>query len=896
MMSAPIPANEAGRLAALARYDIIDTLPEKEFDDIAWLATHICGTPIALITFVDAGRQWFKSRVALDISETARAISFCSHAILGQDLFEVPNALEDVRFRDNPLVTGAPDIRFYAGMPLVTSEGYSLGTLCVIDQAPRHLTPQQREGLIVLARQVMRLLEIRLMTREHQQAQCERDRFFNLSPDLLCIAGPDGYFKHVNPAFSETLGYSTAEMLARPFLDFVYPDDHAATLAEVDKLNRGQRSINFENRYLCKDGSRKLLSWKVHPFVEEGLLYATARDITVQRELEVTLQRRNEELGQSQEELQRANSNLNQLTLALEERVNQRTGQLAEVVEDLRESEARTRLTLDTALDAVVAMNAHGIVKDWNAQAETTFGWKRAEAIGQPMTQLIIPPQYRDAHVRGVKHFMATGEGPVLNRRIEITALHREGREFPVELSITPMKVKGEWMFSAFLRDITERKQVEEQSRYLNRELEQRVAQRTAELVAAREAAELANRAKSTFLATMSHEIRTPMNGMFGMLELLSLTDLGPEQHTKLELVRESGKSLLRIIDDILDFSKIEAEKLELRPEIASVREIIDGVFNTYSGNASSKGVPLMRSVEAQISPAVRVDPLRLRQILNNFVSNALKFTPRGGTIEIKAELMARSQGEERVRFSVTDTGIGISVANQQRLFQPFSQADGDTTRRYGGTGLGLAICRRLAGMMGGSVELVSELGKGTTMILTLSLPVADPNDLPTIDLNSEPRQLGATTRLRRLPPSVEQAAAEGTLVLLVDDHHSNRDLLMRQMHALGYAVTGAHDGVDALDKWQSGRFAIVITDCHMPEMDGYELTRRIRQLEAGSGGKRTPIIACTANALYGEVEICLAAGMDDYLAKPIELSRLLEKLDRWLPIPERTDLPAASD
>ena len=176
MMSAPIPANEADRLAALAQYDILDTLPEKEFDDIAWLATHICGTPIALITFLDAGRQWFKSRVALDISETARVISFCSHAILGQGLFEVPNAIEDVRFCDDPLVTGAPDIRFYAGMPLVTCDGYSLGTLCVIDQEPRQLTLQQREGLIVLARQVMRLLEIRLMTREHQQAQCERDR------------------------------------------------------------------------------------------------------------------------------------------------------------------------------------------------------------------------------------------------------------------------------------------------------------------------------------------------------------------------------------------------------------------------------------------------------------------------------------------------------------------------------------------------------------------------------------------------------------------------------------------------------------------------------------------------------------------------------------------------
>ena len=275
----------------------------------------------------------------------------------------------------------------------------------------------------------------------------------------------------------------------------------------------------------------------------------------------------------------------------------------------------------------------------------------------------------------------------------------------------------------------------------------------------------------------MSHEIRTPMNGVLGMLELLSLTKLDAEQRTTLEIVRESGKSLLRIIDDILDFSKIEAGKLEVRPEVASIKEVIEGVLNIYSGNASSKGLLLKPIVDPQISPAVLVDPVRLRQILNNFVSNAIKFTSQG-TIEIKAELIERADGEDRVRFSVKDTGIGISAENQQRLFQPFSQAEGDTARRYGGTGLGLTICRRLADMMGGSIEMVSELGKGTTMILTLSLPIADPKDLPKTDPEGTRDLLSATTRMRRMAPSVAQAETEGTLVLLVDDHPTNRMLL----------------------------------------------------------------------------------------------------------------------
>lgn len=247
----------------------------------------------------------------------------------------------------------------------------------------------------------------------------------------------------------------------------------------------------------------------------------------------------------------------------------------------------------------------------------------------------------------------------------------------------------------------------------------------------------------------------------------------------------------------------------------------------------------------------------------------------------------------DRLRFSVKDTGIGISAQQQQQLFQPFSQAESDTTRRYGGTGLGLTICRRLANMMGGTVEMVSEPGKGTTMILTLSLPIADPKDLPATDPEGTRDLLSTTMRMRRMAPSIAQAETEASLVLLVDDHPTNRALLARQVQTLGYAAESAGNGVEALDKWKSRRFGIVITDCNMPEMDGYELARSIRRLESAKGGKRIPIIACTANALQGAAETCFAAGMDDYIAKPVELAELLNKLDQWLPIPAAGTTPA---
>ena len=413
----------------------------------------------------------------------------------------------------------------------------------------------------------------------------------------------------------------------------------------------------------------------------------------------------------------------------------------------------------------------------------------------------------------------------------------------------------------------------------LNEALQQRAAE-----------ADSASRAKSTFLATMSHEIRTPMNGMLGTLELLSLTRLDADQRATLEIVRDSSKSLLRIIDDILDFSKIEAGKLEVRPEVCSVKKLIQEVHSIYGGNASSNGVLIKREVDPRISPAVRVDPLRLRQILNNFVSNALKFTAQG-SIEIKAEWIERINGTDRVRFSVKDTGIGISAQDQQHLFEPFTQGSGEAARRAGGTGLGLTICRRLSEMMGGTIEMSSEVGTGTTMSLILPLPIAHPDELRKDDAMTA-RDLPTPPR-RRSAPSVSEAEDEGTLVLLVDDHPTNRALLMRQVKTLGYAAETAENGIEGLDKWKSGRFALVITDCHMPEMNGYELARSIRRIESENGGKHIPIIACTANAFAGEFETCLAAGMDDYLVKPVELSGLLKKLDRWLPISRETDVVA---
>ena len=497
-----------------------------------------------------------------------------------------------------------------------------------------------------------------------------------------------------------------------------------------------------------------------------------------------------------------------------------------------------------------------------SASAEALFGVKR-ESILQDSDQFwdCILEEDKPAFVAAIENSTRTLEPLWYDFRLT----HADGESRWIRSSASVRKESdGSFLWSGYWAEITGQRLLE------------------SALQDAKEAAESGNRAKSIFLATMSHEIRTPMNGVLGMLELMSLTRLDPEQRTMLEVVRESGKSLQRIIDDILDFSKIEAGRLDVHPAVASIESAVKAVVNIYSGNASSKCLDLQCTIDPKISPAVMVDSMRLRQILNNFVSNALKFTSKGH-IEIKAELLGRAGGEDRVRFSVTDTGIGISPEDQVRLFQPFVQATRETALRFGGTGLGLTICKRLAQMMGGTIEMRSEFGVGTTMILELILPIADPREL-LVSHPISPPDFMRTTKMRRRAPDIARAESEGTLALLADDHPTNRSLIVRQINMLGYAAECAVNGLEALEKWKTGRFGILITDCNMPEMNGYELARTIREIELANDGKRMPIIACTANALEGEAEICFAAGMDDYLAKPIEMSELARKLDQWLP------------
>lgn len=395
----------------------------------------------------------------------------------------------------------------------------------------------------------------------------------------------------------------------------------------------------------------------------------------------------------------------------------------------------------------------------------------------------------------------------------------------------------------------------------------QKLEQREMELAAA-------SRAKDSFLATMSHEIRTPLTGMLGMLELLSMTRLDNEQRVTLDTAWDSGRGLLRIVSDVLDWSKIEEGKLELSLRPTSVPQLLQEVVNTYSRVASAKNLILFRRFDPQLSAAHIVDPLRLSQVLNNFVSNAIKFTQHG-QIELNAELIEQLDSGERIRFSVKDTGIGIAKEVQEHLFQRYRQESADTARMYGGTGLGLAICRRLTEMMDGQIELKSEPGLGAIFSITLTLPISGVPGETVRNIHPEVKQ-------REVAPLFADSM-NAPLVLAVDDHPTNRNLLARQLKLLGLRSETAENGQVALSMWRDGHFALVITDCHMPGMDGYELSKEMRKIEADEMLPRTPIIAWTANAQAEETGRCQDAGMDDLLVKPANLMQLKKTLAKWL-------------
>jgi PAS domain S-box-containing protein len=474
------------------------------------------------------------------------------------------------------------------------------------------------------------------------------------------------------------------------------------------------------------------------------------------------------------------------------------------------------------------------------------FGLNEAELVGQNVG-VLMPPDRRSQHSQDIDTYLRTGIQHMLNRPRVVEGCRKDGTRFPLRLSVTETRVDDELYFVGVLEDFTQIKANE------------------AQLIEARNKAEVANRLKGEFLANMSHEIRTPMNGIVGMTQLVLDTELQPQQREHLTLAKDSAHHLLVIINDILDFSKIESGALELEHARIQPEQILRHTIKSLRGLADSKGICLRQTCTPAVPAEVMADPVRLRQVLTNLIGNAVKFTHKG---EVAVHMDATPPAEDgcvMLQMQVVDTGIGFDPAKAEALFKPFEQADGSITRSYGGTGLGLAISRSLVTLMGGSISATSTPGKGSTFAFSLRCTLVQGGGGVISFDAAKPLRLDATAVWH---------------VLVAEDHPINQKLVASLLTKMGHSHVMVENGQLALDALAQEHFDLVLMDVMMPKMDGVTALRQLRQREAAIG-HHTPVLMLTAHAMTGDRERYLYNGADGYVSKPLSPQLLASEMAR---------------
>ena len=818
MPAALIPANDSQRVRMVRKLGLLDTAPEERFDRVTRLAAKILGVPYAMVSLIDAGRQFYKSAYGTDMVETPRADAFCAHTILEDKQLVVADAQLDERFHDNKFVTGAPNVRFYAGCPIAAPDGSLVGTLCVADSRPRVATPEELaalKDLAQIAQNEMNLYEVsHAYDLQQERLRVSEARFrevVDVPGKFIWETTLDGKITFVSDRVGDIVGLTPKQLIQRGFFESTVPEDAVVASAKFFyAVQKNERFSDLEFRVRAQD-------------------------------------------------------------------------------------------------DRVIWLSSRGA------------------AMNDP-------------------------EGNVIGYR-------------------------------GISEDVTSRREIQE------------------ELIGAKEVAESANVAKSEFLANMSHEIRTPMNAVVGMTGLLLGSELNAEQRNYAQTIRQSADALLTIISDILDFSKIESGKLELEKHPFDLPVIVEEAMDCVALQAGEKGLELHWHIASDLPSGFTGDATRLRQIMVNLLSNAVRFTAVGD-VSINVTRAESQTGEPFVLFSVWDTGIGIPHDKINRLFQSFSQVDASTTRRFGGTGLGLAISRKLTEMMGGNIWVESEEGKGSgfhaaiplaeavapktlvpnpilkgkTVLIAATHPgvramisglvkrwgmqtaVANSGadvmkklragqtfhaaiieeDLPDTTgkklVQEIHGQRGANNAPTILLCSIQQQAAYGKnlppgfvaciakpvhfqqlhgilatslkgekvtdnllrstgridtgfgqrrplRILLAEDNVINQKVATRILSQMGYRPDVVQNGLEVLSALERQKYDVILMDVQMPEMDGLEATRQVRELWTGT--RRPWIIAMTANAMASDKQMCLNAGMDGYISKPVRIEALEAELVR---------------
>jgi len=710
-----------------------------------------------------------------------------------------------------------PHARFWAGAPVRLADGTIIGVLTVMGAARRAYDKRMAERLQDLADSIgdecerARAAETAAQRgRELRTARKVMAAFVGSVPIQSVMTDRDLRVLTATPRWLEAFGLTEAQAVGRT-LPEISPKAFVHFKDQFQRCLAGEVVRDPRVRVVGPDGKRRWMNLELTPWRDEtgeivGVVSA-AQDVTET----VTAMR---SLERTQQRLQLATEMANL--------------QVYDV-----DYQRRSIVTAGKALFPLGEAEDKGV----------------AEAVFTGGTGRFLDPRDRDRVAAAGRRFMEAGTPYEMEYRV----LRDSGEEFWIAEVMQAMRGddgKIRRVIGA-MQNITARK----------------LAERA--LISAKEEAEAATLAKSAFLATMSHEIRTPLNGVLGMAQAMTTGPLAPAQRERLEVIRQSGETLLTVLNDVLDLSKIEAGRLELEEAEFDIGAVAAGAHAAFLVVAAQKGLALDLTVTRAAAGVYLGDATRVRQLLNNLISNALKFTETG-----RVGVTAGRRGGA-LTLTVVDTGIGMSPAQQAALFQKFAQADASTTRRFGGTGLGLAICRELAELMGGRIEAKSVQGQGSTFVATLPLARRE----------RAARKTAARTQPKR--PAQGDEARAGLRLLAAEDNPVNQLVLKALLAQIGVEPVMVGDGVDAVAAWESGDWDLILMDVQMPRMDGPTATRFIRERELAQRRRRTPIVALTANAMTHQVNEYLAAGMDGFVAKPIEIDRLFAALDAALSTPK---------
>ncbi len=924
-------AKEKERLEELASFHILGTGPEPLFDDITFLAARIFHVPIAAVSILDEHRNWYKSKVGIEQDEVPRKDAFCNVTIADMDLLVIEDTLEDERFKNNPF-----QIRFYAGAPLITSNGLALGTLCILDRNPRKFAAEDRELLLTLARQVMSHLEARKLHQIFEEKE-EQNKLMRYCLDAAMVGFWEWDLTTQSLAWDHNMyrlyGVKEGKYTnnSEAWDQILYENDRNKAYADIKKSldgtgefqshfrvktdNTGLKTIAAKGKVLFSNEGKPIrmvgINWDISAETEkaeffrgtfensslpiavfdpQGLFsrvnkaFANLLGYTIDffpgKKLTTFLD--SHDFVKIQLKMEEAVQMKSSRIMSFESQCRHITGRLVPVlirtqlflthdkspayfllfVTDLTEQKKANDELIEKNKailaernrfeNLVFAINQSAIVAHTDTEGNLTSvnakfcevsGYAEHELLGQNFRMLSSGTQ-SDRYF--LKAWKVLNSGVAWNGEVSYCKKNKE--IFWVESTIVPlMNSDGKidhYIVISF--EITKRKQLDDHLRE------------------SRELAKKASRAKSDFLSNMSHEIRTPLNGIIGMTDLLVGTELAAPQRKYANAILDSGKVLLHLINDILEFSKIESGKIELEIGETDLGHLLRGLVMPHQFQCTSKNIGFdFQPVE--LEQMIFADGGRLGQILNNLLSNSVKFTSKG-KVSLKVEIMNQTSENITLLFKVEDTGIGIDAKYQKHLFKAFTQGE-SIFQKYGGTGLGLSIVKKLIDLMGGKLSFESKSGEGSSFQIEITFKKSA----------TLVRAHSIENEFKKVPLKKLKGR-----VLIAEDNILNQSIVYEMLVDLGCQVAVADNGREVLRQLQKDSFDLILMDCRMPEMDGYECTKAIRSHDSEAIAKLR-IIALTANASAEDRDRCLAVGMNSFISKPITKAKLFATLTTYL-------------